>query len=199
MISNLAVFDVDGLIFDTKDLTYECYRDAFEQARIGELREDTFMEEMWGRPWKRAAENLGLSFGQAMNVHIIKNTAFVERVNECPVCMDVLYRMVAHQETGDLVVIATGGSETATFAKYHMIVELLKAAQVEWKRCPIYYGVDKGSKGFWDSMDDEYPHDAAVLFDDDVETCKRASSLEVTAYAWQPFTGPHYEPWEVKT
>jgi len=112
----LAIFDLDGTLFDTSDVNYYAYKDALEQVGIS-LDYDFFVNQCMGKHYKDFLSGL-VDDNELEKVHNLKKHAYsrhLERARE----NKQLFELIRCIRVSYYIVIATTASKKNT-------MELLK-------------------------------------------------------------------------
>lgn len=112
----LAIFDLDGTLFDTSDVNYYAYKDALEQVGIS-LDYDFFVNQCMGKHYKVFLSGL-VDDNELEKVHNLKKHAYsrhLERARE----NKQLFELIRCIRVSYYIVIATTASKKNT-------MELLK-------------------------------------------------------------------------
>ena len=168
----LAVFDIDGVLVDSKSAVYKAYAECLH------ISESKFEELIWGRPWNEAASLLGLTEAQALEVHDKKNHVFPKygnliQVDASAVC---LLEGFINSPRFDIL-LATGGSLEATLIKKRFLPPRANRLRVLTK-------LNKRNRGFWVGLLQEYPDRELLVVEDDAVTVRLVREMGGTAILW---------------
>ncbi|SEP69718.1 beta-phosphoglucomutase [Lachnospiraceae bacterium RM5] len=81
MKNKLAIFDLDGTLFDTKQVNYQAYRDALGRYSI-ELSEEYFFSNCFGRYYKDFLSEIVKDTLLIEKVHLVKKNIYSKMLDK---------------------------------------------------------------------------------------------------------------------
>lgn len=92
MKENLALFDLDGTLFDTRDVNYWAYKDALQEYGY-ELEYEYFVTECNGRHYKEFLPKIMGTTQYLEEVHELKKSAYAKNLHRATV-NEQLFNMI---------------------------------------------------------------------------------------------------------
>jgi len=167
----LAVFDIDGVLVNSKEAVYEAYNSVMH------LKREDFNTLVWNNPWKTASSSLGLLESDAWEIHQKKNRVFpkyAHLIHPDPLALSFLRGFLSSPSVD--IVLATGGSKESTAVKLRMLPR-------EVMHLRVLHQVTKRSLGFWRGLKKDYPGRLLLAIDDDISSVETARK-EGIGFVW---------------
>lgn len=112
-MKKLALFDLDGTLFDTNDVNYYAYKDALAAIGIENLDYEFFRQKCNGRPYTYFLPLLGVNKMEEMEkVHIIKKQRYSVHLDKARVNTH-LFMMIRGMSNYSKVIVTTASRKNA--------------------------------------------------------------------------------------
>lgn len=109
----LAIFDLDGTLFDTGEVNYYAYRDALAMFRV-ELDYDYFVKKCNGRHYTEfLPEIMGEAAAHMEEVHEAKKTAYRENLDKAKVNAHLVEIIKSIRKTYHTALVTTASKKNA--------------------------------------------------------------------------------------
>ena len=112
MKNYLAIFDLDGTLFDTKEVNYYAYRDALKPYGV-QLEKDYFLEKCFGRHYLDFLPVIMGGVKHIENVHKVKMEKYCLNLDKAKVNRH-LFRMIAAMRSVYYTAVVTTASRKNT-------------------------------------------------------------------------------------
>lgn len=110
MKGKLAIFDLDGTLFDTSEVNYHAYKDALEQYGY-ELDHDLFVNEFNGMHYKTFLPRIMQETGDMEAVHDAKKAAYGKNLDKARENIHLINIAKALKEEYHLAIVTTASKK----------------------------------------------------------------------------------------
>ena len=165
------LIDIDGVLINSKQDVYECYKEAFKQVAGIPLSMGVFECAIWDHTWKEATLKLELT--QADAIHKMKNDLDIAKILQFDPCLAEFTQILAGSAE---VLFVSAGSNEASLKKLQTLTG--------YTDVPILAEANKSDPRFWDWMNENYGG-PFMLIDDSELNCIVAKAKGVTTIHWR--------------
>lgn len=183
MKDKLAIFDMDGTLFDTAEANYEAYKNAVEKvAGKCTIGWNAFKEECFGKNYKIFLKDVfGLSNALIENVHEAKCSCYMKYVRKYVVENKFLFDVIGSIKDRYYIALLTTASTLNTYELLDEFVrtglfDLIITGEDVKKLKPNVEGIEKAMLYF--NVDSQN----TVLFDDSEECINAAKHMGIDGY-----------------
>lgn len=184
MEKKLAIFDLDGTLFDTKNVNYYAYRDALKPYNI-ELDKEYFVTKCNGRHYTEFLPQIMGSLKYIEEVHYAKKDTYAANLSKARVNIH-LFEMIKTMRSNYHIAIVTTASrknttDILTYFGYQDLFEYMVTQEDITKVKPNPQGFNLAIKHFHTNAE------ATVIFEDSEVGIQAAKSTGATVFVVSQF------------